>query len=112
MEGAQGNQIPPTHASTGPNDPTQFTYECTYTHAGNVAPQHVRLVVDGEATYAMAQVGSGTSWMFGEEFRALINLGVGGHTYHFEARDSLGADARLPEAGTFGGPQVSASPRP
>jgi hypothetical protein len=91
---------------------TQFTYECTYSHAGEKAPEEVRLVVDGQATYSMAQVGAGSNWIFGEVFRARINLGVGAHTYHFEAKDSLGAETRLPEEGAYGGPQVSVTSRP
>jgi len=89
---------------------TLFTYECRYRHAGDLAPAHVRLIVDGEATYVMGQVGTGTSWVTGELFQAQINLAAGSHTFFFEAEDSLGAETRLPDEGFFGGPLVSAGP--
>jgi hypothetical protein len=99
-----GTILTPTLGTPG----TNFTYGCTYRHAGGLAPANVRLIVDGGITYNLNQVGGGSNWVGGEAFNVTINLVSGSHTYHFEAEAVDGSTSRNP-AGTnvFGGPVVT-----
>lgn len=88
---------------------TVFEYTCMYRHAGNVAPVFVSVIVDGNQTFAMTKVGSGTNWVAGESFRATASLPAGGHTYFFRTDAVDGSSARNPTSTglVLGGPSVS-----
>lgn len=100
-----GTILTPTLGTPG----TNFSYGCTYRHAGGVAPATVRVIVDGGITYNLNQIGGGTNWVGGESFNITsIHLVAGSHTYHFEAEAVDGSTTREPAgSNVFGGPVVT-----
>ncbi|MGH2571262.1 MAG: hypothetical protein ACRDGR_08560, partial [bacterium] len=99
-----GTTLTPTLGSPG----TNFTYGCTYRHAGALAPTAVQVIVDGGITYNMTKVGNGSNWTGGEAYTMTTNLVSGSHTYHFVAEATDGSSTRTPAApNVFGGPVVT-----
>jgi hypothetical protein len=99
-----GTTLTPTLGSPG----TNFTYGCTYRHAGGLAPAAVQVIVDGGITYNMNKVGGGSNWIGGEAYTVTTNLVSGSHTYHFVAQATDGSSTRTPAApNVFGGPVVT-----
>lgn len=67
---------------------TSRTFGITYTHTGNVAPSFVRLVMQGQGTFAMAATTPGdTNYADGKTYFVTLTLPNGTHTYRFEASD-------------------------
>lgn len=95
---------------------TEFTYRVTYRDPDGDAPKYVRVNIDGTPH---DMVMSGGSYGTGAVFEFKTTLPIGTHTYFFEAQDTRGGVARLPqEGGTYTGPTVvaggegAAAPKP
>lgn len=78
---------------------TNFVFNIVYTDADNQAPNYVNVVIDNNQTVPLTVVAGQTQpldYTRGVKYEtANVNLGVGPHSYHFEASD--GADlARWP----------------
>jgi hypothetical protein len=81
---------------------TQITYAVTYTDADGDAPSYIKVYIDG-ASYQMSEISG--AYTDGAIYRYTTTLGIGSHTYYFEASDGQ-ATARLPTSGNYGGPIV------
>jgi len=81
---------------------TQITYAVTYTDADGDAPSYIKVYIDG-ASYQMSEISG--AYTDGAIYRYTTTLGIGSHTYYFEASDGQ-ATARLPTSGNSSGPIV------
>jgi len=105
------NVIPPNNPpslSSGSVSPssgridTTSTYEVTYTDADGDAPSYIKVYIDG-ASYQMSEISG--AYTDGAIYHSTTTLGIGSHTYYFEASDGQ-ATARLPTSGNSSGPIV------
>lgn len=79
---------PAVAPAEGPVD-GDFNLSVVYTDADNDFPDHVRLVIDGAMKYYMRPVSPGDlDVRDGKAYYYVIDgLGIGNHSYHFEAHD-------------------------
>ncbi len=95
-----------TDASVSPSsggENTSFTYEVTYQDNAGAYPDYVRVYIDN-VPHSMASV-SGTFYT-GAVYQYLTSLGLGSHTYYFQARKGPHT-IRCPENGAINGPTVT-----
>ena len=95
--------VSPSSGATG----ATFTYEVTYMDADGDAPSYVRVYIDGSAKSMSYMSGAYTG---GALYCYQTALGIGSHTFYFEASDNRGATARLPASGSYSGPSVGLTP--
>ncbi|NTU51793.1 MAG: C1 family peptidase, partial [Candidatus Aminicenantes bacterium] len=81
-----------------------FGYLVYYNDQDGDAPSIKDVVIDGSAHAMTLMSGSASSGWYSYD----TGLAVGSHDYHFSFRDSRGATARAPLAGTLSGPNVYA----
>jgi len=87
---------------------TTFTYNVTYTDADGGPPSYVRVYIDGVSheMEAGSWIGENDNYIAGRCYVYNENaLGVGSHTYYFEASDNENV-VRLPENDNLSGPTV------
>ncbi|MBI3804504.1 MAG: fibronectin type III domain-containing protein [Nitrospirae bacterium] len=104
----------------GESGSTQFTYKVVYTHPDNNRPLYVKVHIDGDSGRLMSLDSSASAalkdgnYVNGEQYTYSTNLGIGSHTYLFEASDG-GKQVFLPlvpSLGIFSGPTVTDSVAP
>ena len=81
---------------------TVFAYSVTYTNVRDVAPFEVNIIIDGGAPIAMTM---SRDWSEGVEYGYESTLGLGDHTFRFEATDILGHEA-IGDVAEHAGPTV------
>jgi protein phosphatase len=87
---------------------TTFTYEVIYTNADGGLPSYVHVYIDGvqHNMVASSWVGENDNYIAGRRYVYNENaLGVGSHTYYFEASGNENV-VRLPENDNLSGPRV------
>ncbi|GEM_PF-2103626 len=89
-------------APTAGDRSTLFTYTVTYTNARNIAPEGVYVIIDGGDPIEMTEE---RDYSDGVEFSYSTTLGLGEHTYRFQADDVLGHTA-VGDTGEHTGPTV------
>ena|GEM_PF-3608945 len=104
----------------GESGSQQFTYKVVYTHPDNNRPLYVKVHIDGDAGRLMSVDSSASAtlkdgnYVNGEQYTYTTTLGVGSHTYLFEATD--GAKQiflpLIPSLGILSGPTVTNSIAP
>lgn len=108
LEAPNTGTLSPT---TGPLS-TTFTYQIKYRHPDNVAPQSVKVFIDGQA-FNMSKVNSSTNYAAGELYQFTNRFQSGSnHTYRFEAVDTVSTSytAYFPGPGagnTINGPTIN-----
>jgi len=103
----QENAVPtlsnPSVSPTSGFDGALFTYTVTYTDADNTPPTIARVYIDGNTRTMSSNDGS---YDDGSTFTYSTTLSAGTHNYYFEFSDGYWT-VRLPESGTFVGPNVT-----
>ncbi len=85
QQGADDGTLTPR---SGPGS-TVFTYKIVYTHGDNVAPQSVRVIIDGTA-YSMTPASASTTYSQGVLYQYQFRFNSGTtHNYRFEANDTV-----------------------
>jgi hypothetical protein len=83
---APGIKRPSVNSSTGEPDDT-FLFMMTYNSSENLAPEYVRLVVNGN-THELTTVNiDDTNYIDGKDYMYKLKLSEGLHVYYFEASD-------------------------
>ncbi|HUT04988.1 MAG TPA: choice-of-anchor D domain-containing protein [bacterium] len=103
-ESAVGPELSdPTYSPESGRTDTNFTFTVHYYHAGGQAPDTIQVFVNAPAHDMTLDSGSADDGVYAwtgtipEEGQA---------QYHFEAQDTYGRSARLPESGELDGPMV------
>lgn len=82
---------------TSGDERTLYTFSINYSNPANIAPSGVAVVIDGNAMLLNTST-SVSDWTEEIQFSAQTLLGVGNHSYHFEAFED-GRSHRVPEEG-------------
>ncbi|MCG3116481.1 MAG: fibronectin type III domain-containing protein [Candidatus Manganitrophus sp. SA1] len=101
--------------NNGESGSTQFTYKVIYTHPDNNRPLYVKVHIDGAQEGSLAVDSSAAAalkdgnYVNGEQYSYTTNLGVGSHTYLFEATDGTKQVFLpvVPSLGLLSGPTVT-----
>lgn len=101
--------------NNGESGSTQFTYKVIYTHPDNNRPLYVKVHIDGAQEGSLAVDSSAAAalkdgnYVNGEQYSYTTNLGVGSHTYLFEATDGAKQVFLpvVPSLGLLSGPTVT-----
>ncbi len=83
-----------------------FTFEVTYKDINGDIPSPIFAVIDDTKHTLTPMDGSQDSIKTGEKYSASIKLGIGDHSFHFEATDGS-VTVRFPETGEISGPTVA-----
>ena len=109
--GANGsNTLQLSNGFVGPNDGdtlTNFYYYVSYYDSGGSSPSVRQVYIDGIAHEMSLLSGSASDgvYRYGPK-----NLAIGSHNYWFYFEDGKGGTAKLPEVGSYFGPEVIAGP--
>lgn len=76
---------------------TPYNFSINYSNPANIAPSSIAVVIDGTSLLLNSET-TNIDWRNGTQFSIETLLGVGNHSYHFEALED-GRSHRIPQVG-------------